>query len=447
MRSAPSFPRCFTTASPIRCSRRWWRAARLGSKPGADSTTGLAPTSNRNAPAHRAHSPCCRRSWISSLTKRRPTVHGPRTIPAPLDGAFALAHVRPATMSDTPARVDPSRLRDFIGAAFRSLGMPDQDAVTVAALMAEADLQGSDGHGVIRMPHYARRIRAGGFNLHPTIRVLQERPGMALIDGDNGMGHLVMTRAAELAIEKARVAGVAWVGTRMSNHAGPASLYARKPLAHDMLGMYFAVGNANHLPPWGGLDMLLSTNPIAVAIPAGRHAPIVLDMATTVAAYGKVKAKAQRGEMMPEGWMIDRQGKPLTDPRRADEGFLLPIGGYKGYGLALIVGLMAGTLNGAAMGKDVVDFNRDDTSATNTGQALVAIDVAAFGELNVFKDRVDKLIDDLRGSRRMPNVDRIWLPGEQSSAKRVEYSRHGIPIPAGLRQNLDRLADDLGIER
>jgi len=350
-------------------------------------------------------------------------------------------------MSDTPARVDPSRLRDFIGAAFRSLGMPDQDAVTVAALMAEADLQGSDGHGVIRMPHYARRIRAGGFNLHPTIRVLQERPGMALIDGDNGMGHLVMTRAAELAIEKARVAGVAWVGTRMSNHAGPASLYARKPLAHDMLGMYFAVGNANHLPPWGGLDMLLSTNPIAVAIPAGRHAPIVLDMATTVAAYGKVKAKAQRGEMMPEGWMIDRQGKPLTDPRRADEGFLLPIGGYKGYGLALIVGLMAGTLNGAAMGKDVVDFNRDDTSATNTGQALVAIDVAAFGELNVFKDRVDKLIDDLRGSRRMPNVDRIWLPGEQSSAKRVEYSRHGIPIPAGLRQNLDRLADDLGIER
>ncbi len=350
-------------------------------------------------------------------------------------------------MSDTPARVDPSRLRDFIGAAFRSLGMPDQDAITVAALMAEADLQGSDGHGVIRMPHYARRIRAGGFNLHPTIRVLQERPGMALIDGDNGMGHLVMTRAAELAIEKARVAGVAWVGTRMSNHAGPASLYARKPLAHDMLGMYFAVGNANHLPPWGGLDMLLSTNPIAVAIPAGRHAPIVLDMATTVAAYGKVKAKAQRGEMMPEGWMIDRQGKPLTDPRRADEGFLLPIGGYKGYGLALIVGLMAGTLNGAAMGKDVVDFNRDDTSATNTGQALVAIDVAAFGELNVFKDRVDKLIDDLRGSRRMPNVDRIWLPGEQSSAKRVEYSRHGIPIPAGLRQNLDRLADDLGIER
>jgi L-2-hydroxycarboxylate dehydrogenase (NAD+) len=350
-------------------------------------------------------------------------------------------------VSDARLRVSAGQLRNFIGAALRSLGMPDDDAATVAALMADADLQGSDGHGVIRLPQYARRIRAGGLNLHPEIRVVQERPGMALIDGDNGMGHLVMTRAAELAIAKARVAGVAWVGARMSNHAGPASLYARKPLAHDMLGMYFAVGNANHLPPWGGLDMLLSTNPIAVAVPAGRHTAIVLDMATTVAAYGKVKAKAQRGEQMPEGWMIDQQGRPLTDPRRADEGFLLPIGGYKGYGLALIVGLLAGTLNGAALGKDVVDFNRDDTSATNTGQAIVAIDIAAFGDLAAFKDRVDTLIDDLRGSRRMPDVDRIWLPGEQSEGRRVEYSRDGIPIAAALRQNLDRLAGELGIER
>src|SRR5260370_19408126 len=129
-----------------------------------------------------------------------------------------------------------------------------------------------------------------------------------------------------------------------------------------MIGMYFAVGNANHLPPWGGLDMLLSTNPIAVAIPAGRHTPIVLDMATTVAAYGKVKAKAQRGETMPEGWMIDREGRPLTDPRRAAEGFLLPIGGYKGYGLALVFCLLAGTPNGAAMGKDRVDLNHDEGS-------------------------------------------------------------------------------------
>src|SRR6202165_4686468 len=237
--------------------------------------------------------------------------------------------------------------------------MPASDARAVAKLMAEADLQGSEGHGVIRLPQYVRRIRAGGINLNPDIRVVKERAAMALIHGDNGMGHLVLPRDDQLAIEKARNAGGAWVGAQWSNHAGPASLYARMPLAHDMIGLYFAVGNAKHLPPWGGIDMLLSTTPIAAAIPAGEEPPIVLDMATTVAAYGKVKAKAARGEMMPEGWMIDREGKPLTDPRRANEGFLLPIGGSKGYGLALVVGLVAGTLNTAAMGKDVVDFNAD----------------------------------------------------------------------------------------
>ena len=139
-----------------------------------------------------------------------------------------------------------------------------------------------------------------------------------------------------------------------------------------MIGLYFAVGNANHLPPWGGLDMLLSTNPIAAAIPAGAEKPIVLDMATTVAAYGKVKAKALRGETMPEGWMIDREGKPLTDPKRADEGMLLPLGGmeagYKGYGLAMIIGLLAGTLGGAAMGRDVIDFNMTTTASPTPGR-------------------------------------------------------------------------------
>ncbi|MDB5876039.1 MAG: Malate/lactate/ureidoglycolate dehydrogenase, family, partial [Ramlibacter sp.] len=270
-------------------------------------------------------------------------------------------------------------------------------------------------------------------------------------NGDNGMGHLVMKRAAEIAIEKARTSGIAWVNSQYSNHAGPASLYATMPLAHDMIGLYFAVGNANHLPPWGGLDMLLSTNPIAAAIPAGDEQPIVLDMATTVAAYGKVKTKALRGETMPEGWMIDRQGKPVTDPKRADEGMLLPLGGmeagYKGYGLAMVVGLLAGTLGGAAMGRDVIDFNHDDDSVTNTGQAIAAINIAAFGDVADFKARVDALIRDIRGSTRMPGVDRIFIPGERSHAARVARRRDGIPIAPALMRGLDQLADELGMAK
>ncbi|VWX62992.1 putative oxidoreductase YjmC [Burkholderiales bacterium 8X] len=347
-------------------------------------------------------------------------------------------------MSPDP-RVSFSALEGFITDMLASLGLPAQDAATVGRLMAEADLQGSDGHGVIRLGPYARRIRAGGMNLHPDIRIVSERAGMALLDGDNGMGHLVMKRAAEIAIEKARNTGIAWVGSRLSNHAGPASLYARMPMAANMIGLYFAVGNANHLPAWGGLDMLLSTNPIAAAVPAGSEPPIVLDMATTVAAYGKVKAKAQRGEPMPVGWMVDRQGQPMTDPNKREEGFLLPIGGYKGYGLSLVVGLLAGTLNGAAMGSEVIDFNADFETTTNTGQAICAIDLDAFGDVDAFKARVDQLSRELRASERMPGVDRILLPGEQSHERREQYARDGIPLPASLLRDLDAMAAEAGV--
>jgi LDH2 family malate/lactate/ureidoglycolate dehydrogenase len=342
-------------------------------------------------------------------------------------------------------RVSASHLASFIASAMSSLGIPNQDAQNIGELMAEADMQGSDGHGVIRLAPYVKRILAGGLNLRPNIKVVQERTAMALIDGDNGMGHLVMKQATELAIQKAKTSGIAWVGSRLSNHAGPASLYARMALKHDMIGLYFAVGNANHLPPWGGLDMLLSTNPIAAAIPSLNEAPIVLDMATTVAAYGKVKAKAQRGEMMPEGWMIDRQGKPLLDPTKSEEGFLLPIGGYKGYGLSLVVGILAGTLNGAAMGSQVIDFNKDFSSTTNTGQAIAVIDPAAFGDILEFKQNVDRLIGELRNAERMPGVERIWLPGEQSHLKRLAHEKQGVLLAPSLVKQLNELAAQLGV--
>jgi LDH2 family malate/lactate/ureidoglycolate dehydrogenase len=235
------------------------------------------------------------------------------------------------------------------------------------------------------------------------------------------------------------------VGVRWGNHAGPASLYAKMPMRQGMIGMYFAVGNANHLPPWGGVEMLLSTNPIAVAIPAGEEPPVVLDMATTVAAFGKVKTRAQRGETMPEGWMVDRDGKPLTDPKRMNDGFLLPIGGYKGYGMALVFGILAGTLNGAAMGRDVIDFNADDASATNTGQAILAIDISAFDDLSSFKTRIDELSRDLRGSERMKGYERIFLPGEQSNQRFSERSKNGIPVPHALLASLNQLGEKLGI--
>jgi LDH2 family malate/lactate/ureidoglycolate dehydrogenase len=354
------------------------------------------------------------------------------------------AQSKTAGATDVP-RVAAAALAAFIKRAFEAAGLPSGDADILAGLMVEADLRGSDTHGVIRLPLYLRRLKAGGVNPRPNIRVVQERPAAALVDGDNGMGHLVMRFAAMTAIEKAKRTGVGWVGARMSNHAGPAALYAMMPLAHDMIGLYLAVGSNNHLPPWGSTENLLGTNPIAIAIPADQEPPIVLDMAPTVAAFGKVRLKMQRGEEMPVGWMIGRDGKPLTDPKRAEDGLLLPIGDYKGYGLSLIIGLLAGTLNGAAFGREVVDFVKQRGKPTNTGHAIVAISVEAFAPTAAFKRHVDAAVRTMREAQRLPGVERIWLPGEQSHRKRLDRAENGIPVPKALRDNLDAAARDLGI--
>jgi LDH2 family malate/lactate/ureidoglycolate dehydrogenase len=342
-------------------------------------------------------------------------------------------------------RVLADRLAAFVVRAFSQAGVPAQDAEILAGLMVEADLRGSDTHGVIRLPLYIRRIRAGGINVKPNIRVVSERPSAALIDGDNAMGHLVMRRAAHLAIEKAKATGVGWVGARMSNHAGPAALYVTMPLKHDMIGLYFAVGSSNHLPAWGSSETLLGTNPMAFAVPAQDEPAIVLDMSPTVVAFGKVRLAAQRGEQMPVGWMIGKDGKPLTDPKRMDEGHLLPIGDYKGSGLSLIVGLLAGALNRAALGRDVIDFTKEIGSATNTGQAIAAISIDAFLPATDFKRYVDQVIRDIRNSQKLPGVERIWLPGEQSHTKLQDRRAHGVPVPKSLRDSLDAVARDLNV--
>ena len=274
--------------------------------------------------------------------------------------------------------------------------------------MVEADLLGYDTHGVFRLRQYVNRLRDGGCNPAPQLRVVRETAATALVDGDNGLGHLAMARARGLAMEKARKAGIGWVGVRGGNHAGPAALYVRPQAAAGMIGLAAAVGSANHVAPFGGTDILLGTNPIAVAAPGGDD-PFVLDMATTVAAVGKIKMLEQRGEPMPEGWMVGRDGKPLTDPARRDEGFLLPIGGRRA--MAWHGHWPAGRgVNGAAFGSDVVDFTTDTTSPTNTGQFVAAIDIAAFGDPAAFTAAATRIFAEMRASRRCPATIRSACP-------------------------------------
>jgi LDH2 family malate/lactate/ureidoglycolate dehydrogenase len=349
--------------------------------------------------------------------------------------------VTPVTIPRVPA----DALAGFVARVLRALGVPEGDAARVAQAMVEADALGYDTHGTFRLRQYAGRLKAGGFAPAASPRVVRDTAATALVDGGNGLGHLAMYAAMELAAKKAKTAGMAWVGVRGSNHAGPAALYVRPLADRGLIGIAAAVGSANHVPPWGGADILLGTNPLAVAFPYGAADHFVLDMATTVAAMGKIKTLAQRGEPMPEGWMIGRDGKPLTDPARRDDGFLLPIGGPKGYGLSLAIGLLAGTLNGAAFGSEVVDFTKDRTSPTNTGQFVAALDPAAFGDPETIARAAARALEEMRAATPLPGADPVRVPGDGKAALRARNLTEGIPLHPALRDDLDALATELGL--
>lgn len=356
----------------------------------------------------------------------------------------------PAPPAERPpvARTREAAATRFIADAFAKVGFAEADAATAARLMTRADLSGADAHGIFRLPMYVERIEAGGMAPRPEIVVNRTGPSVALVDGGNGLGHLVMNRAVDTAMEMARETGVGWVGVRRSNHAGPAALYVEGPAAAGMAAIYSVVASSNHMAPWGGAEALLGTNPIAFGIPAGNEPDVILDIATTVVSYGTVKAQLMNGRPIPEGWLVDpATGAPVVDAAGVAGSLLLPIGGYKGSGLAFALGLLAGPLNRAAFGRDVVDFNADRATETNTGHFVVVIDVARFLPLDAFRAEVDRHIADFRVAKALPGWPPVRLPGEARASRITERTRDGIPIPAPLAKVLGGLAERLGIAK
>jgi L-2-hydroxycarboxylate dehydrogenase (NAD+) len=344
------------------------------------------------------------------------------------------------------ARVPCTAVTGLITDAMIKSGLPPDDAAEVAELMLEADLTGSDAHGVFRLPQYVNRLKIGSTNPRPAIKVERSAPATALVDGDNGMGHLVVARAAETAIALARECGVAWIGVRMSNHAGAAGTYAALMLKADMIGIYAAVANANHMPLAGGAENLLGTNPLAIAIPAGEEPPLVLDIATSIVSYGTIKNHRLQNIPLLPNWMVNpATGDAVTDPQKTIDALLLPMGGYKGAGLALMLGLLAGTLNGALFGRDCVDFNAEPGKVTNTGQFVVALDPARFQPLEQFRSEVDRHSRELRASKTLPGQS-VRLPGEERAKRRADRLANGLALAPELLAELDKLAKELAIK-
>ena len=252
-------------------------------------------------------------------------------------------------MEDSGRRFDGARLAAFCTAVLERVDVPREHAETVARSLLAANLRGVDTHGMTRLPIYVERLRAGLINGRVSGTVVAEGPTTAVFDGENGLGQVVGTKGMQLAIAKAESAGVGFVTVRNSNHYGTAAYYAMMALAHDMIGV--SITNSPPLmAPWGGRKGFLGTNPLSIAVPAGEERPFVFDMATSVVARGAVILAAKRGDAIPPTWAMNKDGEPTTDAKAALEGAVLPLGGHKGFGLAMAIDILAGVLAGGPFG-------------------------------------------------------------------------------------------------
>jgi LDH2 family malate/lactate/ureidoglycolate dehydrogenase len=336
-------------------------------------------------------------------------------------------------------------LTDLCRAVFSRLGLPADDAAVVADSLLDADLCGIASHGLVRLPIYVERLQAGVVTARPEMRVVRESTATAVLDGGNGMGQVVSQRAMEIALDKGRDQP-AFVSVRASNHNGALGYWAAQALAHDCIGIAFTIGGINHMAPFGGAEAMLGNNPFAIALPAGDQAPVVLDMACSVAARGKVNVAADRGEAIPEGWCLGPDGLPTTDPLAALQGFVLPMAGHKGYAMTVAFGLLSSMLSGAAFGSQVTHLYDDLEHPQNVGHLFGVLPVTLFEDLAVYRQRMDKAINEIRGARRAPGIERIYVPGERERLLRAERLTCGVPLARGTVAGLRQVAAELEIE-
>ena len=336
-------------------------------------------------------------------------------------------------------------LTSFCQIVLTSVGVPANDASLVASSLVEADLRGVESHGVVRFPIYVERIVAGGINPKPTIQVARQTRTTAVLDGGNGLGHLVGIRAMELAISKAAEGDCAFVAVRNSNHFGTAAFFTEMAARRDMIGLSFTIGAINHMTPWGGAEAILGNNPFSVAFPTDREFPIVLDMACSTAARGKIIVAAKDGTPIPSDWASGPDGLPTTDPVEALKGFMLPIGGPKGYALTLTVALLSTMLSGAFFGSEVRHMYEDTVTPQNVGHLFGVLPVSAFEDIGQYKQRIAKAFQDIKGVKKAEGVEQIFLPGEREYLTRRRNLREGIPVNHVVFQELQEVGKRHGI--
>lgn len=344
---------------------------------------------------------------------------------------------------DQTVMVSAETLRRETVRLLTAAGLSPEDAGTVAETMVEATLRGVDTHGVAILATYLKRIRVGATNPRPAVRFVREGPAFVSVDGDNGLGAIAATRAMRLAMERCRRTGIFIASCFNNTTFGAAFYYSRMAALDGLIGV--AICNAPpSMAPWGGRVPLLGTNPISLAFPQRGGEPILLDMATSAAAKSKIYLAREKGQPIPAGWALDRDGRPTTDPEAALKGLVMPLGGPKGYGLSLCVDLLTGALGGGGCMKEVASLHHGLDRGQNVSFLLGAIDPARFSDS--FDDLVARVVAEVHGCPPAEGVSQVLLPGEVESNMRRQRVEQGIPVPATMIEEIRREAAAVGME-
>ena len=328
--------------------------------------------------------------------------------------------------ADTEKRVPAEILSNAVQAVFQACGMPLQNAAVVAASLVDADLRGIHSHGVLRVPDYVGKLTREGVNPKGEPCVTIDAAAALVIDCGNTLGQVGMMFAMEKAIARARETNIAFAAVGGSNHAGTMEFYARRALSEGMIG----ICGTNALPtmaPIGGREKIVGINPIAIAIPGGTAGDFVLDIAFGATAHGKIRVFAQKGEPIPIDWALDTHGRPTTDAVAALEGLIQPIGGHKGVGLGMAVGMLSALLSGSAYGLESGNMQEGPKAGVDSHFAM-AINIAAFQNVDTVRSRVDQILAEIRSTAKADGTDRLYVPGEIEAGLEAAQSAAGIPL-------------------
>jgi LDH2 family malate/lactate/ureidoglycolate dehydrogenase len=341
-------------------------------------------------------------------------------------------------------RVSADSLREFVNAVFERCGMADQDAALVADSLVAADERGVHSHGVLRVPEYMVKLRTGGVDPRGTPTIASERAAALVVDGGNAMGQVAAMFAMRQAIERASKYGVAFAAVRGSNHCGAMFFYAIEAMGHGMIGIC-ATNALPTMAPWGGVDKIAGINPLAVAIPTLREAPVVLDAAFSFSSHGRIRVFHQKGETIPENWAFNSEGNATTDAAEALAGLLQPSGEFKGVGLAVVFGMLSTLLSDASYGTELGNMVEGARPGAD-GHFFLALDISAFTDLERFRERADSVVLQIQNSRRREGVDRLFAPGGMEAMIQAQYKVEGIPLNANTIEGLRLAADQVGAD-